>query len=232
MATFQSTIFSSIHRSLAGLSFSTTVNGQVIGFARKPGFKYPTNSRNQQRCLFTTASAKWVSLSQHKRNHWNIYALTLSEQISGRKAFIRMYICSHIFVRTFPMTNVLSNNVPLFPSAINLTSVNYPQMSSYLNKILIKFSADFDYIDGYLRSNICLFYLSISRAFSRSITHNNSHLTFSKRQGQYCWSGASPTIVFSGLLPNSSYFFHLVFLRKIDGVQVSQPIRFRCYTRS
>lgn len=91
MAKFESTIFNSIRGSVAGTTFFTNPEGQIIGRMKTKPVNPQTAPQSLIRAQFSGSVAAWEAMAEADRDLWNSYALGLGTGKTGRQVFIGNY---------------------------------------------------------------------------------------------------------------------------------------------
>lgn len=88
MAKCVSTNFSSMRGSIAGITYLTTPQGQIIARQRTRPVNTPTDPRNFVKNAFEFAVEQWSAISVPKQAQWNAWALAHASPKSGRQVMI------------------------------------------------------------------------------------------------------------------------------------------------
>lgn len=208
MAKFESTIFNSIRGSVAGTTFFTNPEGQIIGRMKTKPVNPQTGPQSLIRSQFSGSVGVWEAMTQANRDLWNSYAIGLGSGKTGRQVFIGNYTLAEHSNGINAASVTLDDAPPEDPGVLPVGSIVSAPITSPGTGVALEVGNP----NTYDFSAVC----AISPQFSPARQRYQGPFLSASDQAVLCSGPSTQLIEFLNLVLGGVYFIRIKCVRSDD----------------
>ena len=214
MAIGLSALFTTLRKSIGGITFYTNPDGQIIARARTNPVNPNTANQTLIRTSFSDAAALWNTLTDAQRVLWRDYADGTFEKKTGRQVFMANLSMANYVAAREPAVIVVGTDAPVDPGVLPIGSIKTSAPGGPIAvgvAVTIVNPSSFDIVGA----------VEVSRAFNTSRARFKGPFKSEDTQFVTLIAGASTLVEFLDLSEGLRYFFRIRAVTPVEPMIIS-----------